>query len=81
MWTGNVDGMCVHACAGTQVCRYRQRAMLKLGDEIPEFIHPNKLGVGPWARKAKADSVPALEEKFMPSGERGTDNHSTDVKG
>lgn len=68
---------CLRRYTGMQV----QRAMLKLGDEIPEFIHPNKLGVGPWARKAKADSVPALEEKFMPSGERGTDNHSTDVKG
>ena len=76
-----MDRVCVHACAGTQVCRYRQRAMLKLGDETPDFIHPNKLGVGPWAHRAKSDSVPALEEMFMSSEERDADNHSTDVKG
>ena len=69
--------------AGTQVGRCRQTAVLKLGDETSDFIHPNKLGSGPWAHRAKSDLAPALEENLMASGDRdtGLDKHSTDVKG
>lgn len=44
------------------------------------FIHPSKLGAGTWTHRAKPDSVPALEEKFVSSGERDMDNHDTEVK-
>lgn len=72
----------VHRYTGTQVCKCRQRVVLKLGDETSDFIHPNKPGAGPWALRAKSDSVPGQELNLMASGDRhpGPNNHSIDVK-
>lgn len=65
-----------------QVCKSRQRAVLKPGDETFDFIHPKKTGAGPWAHRAKSDSVPGQELNLMASGDRDPDpnNHSIDVK-
>lgn len=75
-------GTQVYRYTGMQVCKCRQRAVLKLGDETSDFIHPNKPGAGPWAHRAKLDSVPGQELNLMASGNRNPDpnNHSIAVK-
>lgn len=55
------------------MCKCRQRAVLRRGNETSDFIHPRELGAGPWVHRAKRDSVPALEENPMASGDRDTD--------
>lgn len=59
VWTGRPAhrGTQVYRYTGMPVCRYRQRALLKLSDAASDFIPPDKLGAGPWAHRTKSDSV------------------------
>lgn len=64
-----------HRYTGTQV------SGVELDDGSSDFIHPNKMGAGPWAHRVRSDRVPALEEEWGRRRDSDPDNYSTNVKG